>query len=120
METLTGLQLYTQQTAMHCAFGILSITTSVSFFSSLSYSSLSVGLDRLVKDTDYCRPGTSPRRSSFGDVLTQSSNYHKLALINLAQIFKFADSSRFQHKCQQNVNLLPNISLPLTSTMMKR
>ena len=47
MGTLTGLWLCTQQTAMHCVFGHLSIRTSINFYSNLSNSSSSVGSDHM-------------------------------------------------------------------------
>jgi len=92
-----AVQPHTQQTAMHCVFWHLSIRTSINFLSNLSYSSSSVGSDHTINeprppmtlspvhhcsflgalliDTDHCRPGTPHKSCSFGDALTQSSQF---------------------------------------------
>ena len=79
-------------------------------------------LGPLLIDTDHCRPGTPHKSCSSGDALAQSSSNHNLALVKLAEILMLAPFFLpLTHQLWgQHVDLLPNISHPLTGDMMKR
>lgn len=102
----TSTQLHMQQTVMHCVFWHLFIGISISFFSSLSYSSSSIGADctgqsslptcinepwrsmtlspvhqsiffgPLLLGPDHCMPRTSHKSCSFGNALILSSSHY--------------------------------------------
>lgn len=122
MDTLTGLELQTQQTVILFVFSYLSIRTSMNFFSSLSYSISSVGLDHMSLSESW-RPMTPytivHSLDHFWWILTPAGQEHPRRAANLEMLWPNRCHSLALCQTRSNSYTFPFFLL-LTSTLRRK